>query len=244
MIDFFVEIFIVVYNLLFQNLGLTIIFIGILSKVILWPLTNANLRHTKRMQDIKPQLDQLKATHGSDRQKLTAEQMRLFKEQGINPAAGCLPLIVQLVLLIFLYQVVSQLITRGLNTSFLGFDLAKPDVFHIEGIPFALPGVLVLLAAVTSLIQAKMMLPEPIKVNKDDKPKEKAQKEDMADAMVSVQGQMVFLSPLLIAYAGTTFPAGLALYWVVTTVLAIVQQYITTGLGGLRGWLKKLNLVK
>lgn len=244
MINFFVDIFIGVYNLLFHNLGLTIIFIGVLSKVILWPLTNANLRHTKKMQEIKPHLDQLKAKHGTDRQKLSEAQMKLFKEQGINPAAGCLPLIVQIVLLLFLYQVVSQLIHRGLNTYFLGFDLAKPDVFHIPGVTFGLPGIIVLLAAVTSLIQAKMMLPQPVKVNREDKPKEKEQKEDMAEAMAGVQGQMVFLSPLLIAYAGTTFPAGLALYWVVTTTLAIVQQYLTSGLGGLSGWLKKLKLIK
>ena len=244
MINLFVNIFIGVYNLLFQNLGLTIIFIGALSKAVLWPLTTANLKHTKRMQEIKPQLDLLKQRHGGDRKRLSEEQMRLFKEEGVNPAAGCLPLIVQIGLLIFLYQVVNQLIHRGLNTSFLFWDLAKPDVFHIGGVPFALPGVLVLLAAVTSLIQAKMMLPEPVLVNKEDKPKEREQKEDVADAMASMQGQLVFLSPLLIAYAGTTFPAGLALYWVVTTLLAIIQQYLTSGLGGLRGWLKKLKLIK
>jgi len=243
MINFFVELFIVVYNVLFQNLGLTIIFIGALSKVVLWPLTAASLRYTRKMQEIKPYLDKLKEKHGSDRKKLSEAQMLLFKEQGVNPAAGCLPLVIQIVLLIFLYQVVDQLIKRGLNTSFLFWDLAKPDVFHLGGIPFGLPGVLVLLAAVASLVQAKMMLPVPIKVNKEDKKPEVEKKQDMASALTNAQSQMVFLSPLLIAYAGTTFPAGLALYWVVTTVLAIVQQYQATKLGGLKPWLKKLRLV-
>jgi YidC/Oxa1 family membrane protein insertase len=88
MIDLFVNLFIGLYNLLFQNLGLTIIVIGILSKVVVWPLSQANLRHARKMQELKPQLDSLKKKHGADRQKLTEAQMKLFKEQGVNPAAG------------------------------------------------------------------------------------------------------------------------------------------------------------
>jgi membrane protein insertase Oxa1/YidC/SpoIIIJ len=136
---------------------------------------------------------------------------------------------------------VTELLKRGLNTQFLVWDLAKPDTFNVSGVPFGLPGILVLLTAVATLIQAKMMLPEPIKINKDDTIKEAEKKEDLADAMVNIQGQMVFLSPLLIAYAGTTFPAGMALYWLVTTVLAIVQQYTVSGWGGLNSWLRKLK---
>lgn len=244
MIDFAVNIVLILYNLLFHNLGLTIIVIGILSRVVVWPLTQANLRYTKKMQEVKPQLDELKRIHGSDRKRHSEEQMKLFKEVGINPAAGCLPLIVQIAVLLFIYQIVNHLIHQGLNANFLWLNLGRPDAFKVSGVPFALPGALVLLTAVATLLQTKMMLPTPIKINKEDKPKEKEEKEDLAGSMANVQGQMLFLSPLLIAYVGTSFPAGLALYWLVTTVLAIVQQYLVGGWGGLNSWLKKLKLVK
>lgn len=242
--NFVIDLVLVLYNLFGHNLGLTIIFIGVLSRVVVWPLTQANLKHTKKMQEIKPHLDELKKKHGSDRKKFTEAQMKLFKDMNINPAAGCLPLIVQIVVLIFVYQVVSQLINKGLNASFLFWDLGHPDTFKVAGIPIGLPGILVLLAAIGSLVQAKMMLPEPVKVYKEDTGKEKNEKEDFSDAMASAQSQMLFLSPLLIAYFGTTFPAGLSLYWFVTTAIAIFQQYLVNGWGGLNPWLRVLKLVK
>lgn len=244
MIDIAVSLVLLLYNLLFHNLGLTIIVIGILSRVVVWPLTQANLRYTKRMQAVKPQLDELKRKHGTDRKRHSEEQMKLFKAEGINPAAGCLPLVVQIAVVFFIYKVIEQLIHQNVNTGFLYLDLAFPDTFKVGGVPFGLPGALVLLTAVATLVQTKMMLPLPVKINKEDKPKEKEEKQDVADAMVSAQSQMIFLSPLLIAYFGTTFPAGLSLYWLVTTLLAIWQQYLIGGWGGLNPWLKSLKLVK
>lgn len=244
MINFFVEIFIALYNILFHNLGLTIIVIAVGSRLLFWPLSRTSLQHNKKMQDIQPKLNELKKKHKDDRKRLSEEQMKLFKEHGINPAAGCLPLIVQIVVVLFLYQVVGGLLKHGLNTQFLFWNLANPDVFKVTGIPFAVPGALILVTALATLIQSKMMLPNPVPVNKEDKPKEAEQKQDFSQAMQNAQGQMLFLTPLLIAFAGTTLPAGLGLYWLVSTVLGIIQQYKVAGPGGLQSWLKKLNLMK
>lgn len=244
MIDFIVNILIALYNLLFQDLGLTIIVIGVVSKVVFWPLSKASLQYTKKMQEIKPQLDSLKKRHAGDRKRQAEEQSKFLKEVGVNPAAGCLPVLVQVVVFIFLYQAVTALIHRGLDTSFLFWDLAKPDVFHLSGVPFAIPGLLVLLTAVATFGQSKMMMPEPVKVNKDDKLKEKKEKQDFAGTMAEAQGQMLFLTPIIIIFFGTTLPSGLGLYWLVSTVVAIIQQYQLIGPGGLKGWLKKVNLAK
>ena len=114
----------------------------------------------------------------------------------------------------------------------------KPDTFKISAIPFDLPGVLVVLTAFATLIQSKMMLPEPIPEEKNDTKEERKDKEDLSTALTSSQGQLVYLLPLIILWSGTRFPAGLALYWLVSTLVGIYQQYTITGLGGIHSWIR------
>ncbi|OGY24805.1 MAG: hypothetical protein A2Y57_01735 [Candidatus Woykebacteria bacterium RBG_13_40_7b] len=215
MIDFFVDIILFLNKILFNNLGLTIIVLGTLTRLAFWPLFKSQMKHTKAMTDLKPKLDELKRRFKGDQKKQLEEQSKLFKSYGINPLGGCLPTIVQFAVIILLYQVLFKLFKMNVNTSFLIWDLSKPDIFKISSISFPIPGILVILTAVATFYQAKMMMPKPKAPTKDAG----------SDPMTMMSTQMVYLAPLMVLIFGTTFPSGLALYWTTTTFLTIIQQY-------------------
>lgn len=240
------------YKVLFNNFGLAIIVFTAVIRGILVPLTIPALKSAKKMADLKPHMDSLKEKHGTDKQRLQMEQLKLYKEHGINPAAGCLPMILQFLVLIALYQVFIFFINNGkvdgtaVNMHFLWMDLAKPDKTYI----------LPIIAAATQFILSLMMMSEKsdnlkLVINNNNKEikdniinkeqNKKAKNEDMQGAM---QKQMVFMMPAMTLFFGITLPSGLALYWVATTVFSLVQQYFVTGLGGLKPYLVKLKLVK
>ena len=214
MINFFVDIILFLNKILFNNLGLTIIVLGTLTRLAFWPLFKSQMKHTKAMTDLKPKLDELKRRFKGDQKKQLEEQSKLFKSHGINPLGGCLPTIVQFAVIILLYQVLFRLFKMNVNTSFLIWNLSKPDVFKIASISFPIPGVLVILTAIATFYQAKMMMPKPQVV-----------KSESSDPMTMMSTQMAYLAPLMVLIFGTTFPSGLALYWTITTSLTIIQQY-------------------
>lgn len=239
--DIFVDLLVSLTKIFSGNLGITIIFIGIASRVIFFPLLKSGHKQIKLQRDLKPQLDAIKKKHKNDRRRQLEEQTKLFQQAGFNPAVGCLSAIVQLVVAIILLNSLTGLLKAGLNNHFLSWDLAKPDTFKIEGIPFDLPGILVVLTAAATFLQSKMMLPEPLPLEKSDSKKEVGEKGDLSEALASSQGQLVYLFPLIILFSGRIFPSGLALYWLMSTLTGVVQQYYISGLGGLSPWLKRLQ---
>jgi YidC/Oxa1 family membrane protein insertase len=162
--------------------------------------------------------------------------MELYKQHNINPLSGCLPYILQLVVIIALYSVLRNFVPDALKqgfiiqTKFLGLDLSKSDPTRV--IP--------VLAAATQLILSLMILPGkehrdliPDTV-KSKKLKELNKKEEnTAEMAETMQKQMVFMMPLMTGWIALGFPAGLGLYWVITTIFSIVQQWAITGPGGL-----------
>lgn len=243
-------------------LGLSIIILTLIVKAVLWPFMSSQLKLSKKMSDLKPHMEELKKKHGTDKQAYAAAQMSLYKEHGVNPAGGCLPTIATIIITLALYQVISAMFnTHGgleqINKSlyfpdwklssppdphFLGFNLSgKPISFKWDG--YALL-ILPLITAFVTFIQSKMMIPAPLKDYKSDSPKEKKEKESMEDAMGAVQGQMVYLMPVMIGYFAAVSPAGLSIYWITFTILNIWQQYKIAGWGGMKPLMQKFNLVK
>ncbi len=230
------------------NFGIAIIVLTVILRTLMIPLSLPQLKSQKKMREIKPELDKLKAKHGKDAKALQLAQMELYKKYNINPLSGCLPYILQLVVIIALYNVLSRFVPDSLaqgynfNTFFLGLDLSKADPTRV--IP--------ILAAVTQLFLSLMILPgreqhdlipETVKTKAlKEANKKEAGTQEMADTM---QRQMVFMMPLMTGWIALGFPAGLGLYWVVTTVFSIVQQWMVSGPGGLEkvvdGVKKKLN---
>jgi len=199
------------YQVLGQNLGLAIIALTLILRVILFPLSLPALRSMRAQQEIQPDLARLKKKYKGDRQGLAAAQMELFKQKGVNPFSGCLPQILQLVILIALYNVfISNLRNGGLNQQFLIWNLSQKDPYFI--LPIA--------AAAAQFVLSKMMLPA-VSQEHDVTHKAKEKEEDFASAL---QRQNLYIFPIITLLLGLQFQAGLMLYWFVSVLLQIPQQ--------------------
>ena len=250
------------YGLLFNSLGLGIVAITILIRGALAPVMVPAMKSSGKMKKISPELEKLKKRFKNQPKKLQMAQMDLYKKHGINPAAGCLPMIVQLIVLITLYQVLYQVLKADgdmiaklneflysglkfpentvIDTKFLYFDLTKPDTITTSFFPFPLPGLVLLLATIVQFLNSKMMAPA-VEASKKIAKKTTDKKDDIATSM---QSQMMYLFPLMTLVIGYSFPSGLVVYWFIFSLASLIQQYFISGWGGLGPWLKKLKLVK
>ncbi len=240
-------------------LGFSIIVLTIIIRLLMYPLMASQLKASKKMQAIAPHISHLKEKHKGDAKKLQEETMRLYKEHGINPAAGCLPMIIQFPLIMALYSVLQTAVSTqqtnivshinklvyfdGLklvkpwDQSFFGIALGQNPSHLISSVPL-----IVLVPVVTGLlqfIQSKMMI-APAPANKITQIKEPGKKQD-SDFSTVFQSQTLFIFPLMIAYFSYSFPIGLSLYWNTFTLFGILQQYQIAGLGSLEPWLKKIT---
>ena len=244
------------------NFGWSIVLLTVGLRLAMTPLVLPSLRMSKIMQELSPELAKLKTQFKDDKQGLMKAQAELYKQHGANPASGCLPQIIQILVLIALFNAFnSVLVPNGnlieklnpllysfnklpkdfhLSNSFFYLNLAKPDTFKISGIPFPLPGFFLLITGLIQLFSSKMMAPE---IKAEQKLAEKTP-QDSDDTMAAVQQQMLYMFPLMTIIFGFQFPSGLVLYWLVFSLVSMVQQYYATGWGGLGPWLKKANLLK
>ena len=250
------------YKLLGSNMGLAIIGFSVFLRFILNPLTKPYMESMKKMKQIEPNLSKLKSKYKDDKKGLMAAQTELYKQKGVNPGAGCLPYLLQIVVLIALFNVFTRVLkTDGvvsselnsmlyqplkfsqeaiLNTRFLYLDVTKPDVFKFPSIPFGIPGPLLILAAILQLLTSKMMTPY-IEAEKKIAKETKGEADNM---QVAMQKSMSYTFPLFTLIFGMSFPSGLALYWLLFSVFQVWQQYRSTGWGGASPWIKKLGLLK
>lgn len=244
-------------------LGFAIIVLTIVIRLLLYPLMSSQLKASKKMQDLNPHLKNLKEKHKGDAKMLQQETMRLYKEHGVNPAAGCLPVLVQLPLIWALYAALQLIVKPGMATlkeinAMLysdSFKLLKPWDANFFGLPLAQtpshllstigPVILLvpILTGVFQFIQSKMMFstlpkPEGKKLAKVESVSAKKKNEDFATAF---QSQSLYIFPLMIGFFSWGFPIGLSLYWNTFTIFGIIQQYRISGLGGFKDWMDKLN---
>lgn len=224
--------------------GFALIILTAIIKLILNPLTGSQLKSTRKLALLKPELDKLSAQYKDDKTRLHQEQLKLYQQAGINPAAGCLPLLIQMPILIALYNIFFKLLDNGnlvqtvseinkvvylpllklesLDLSFFGLSLTtKPSEWQTKGIWFlAIP----VLTGLLQYWQTKMMSPVPKTTNdKQQITKINEKKED--DMSTAMQKQMTIMMPLMIGFFAYSFPLGLSLYWNTFTVFGIIQQY-------------------
>ena len=241
-------------------LGFSIILLTVIIRLALWPLTSAQLKSTAKMAALKPHLDRIKQEHGHDKVRHQQEVANLYKEHGVNPLAGCLPLLLQLPVFFALYNVLNRVVRadgqdfvntinsklyfgslhldQTPSTSFLGFSLSsKPSDWHQVGIVIL---VIPILTGLFQFLQSKMMTPvQAPQASVDSKkpvPADKS-KESMEDTMAQVQSQMTFIMPAMIAFFSYGFPVGLSLYWNTFTIIGVIQQYVISGPGSLAKYL-------
>ena len=188
------------------NYGFVIILFSLLVKILLSPLTKKSFQSTRRMQDLQPKIQVLKEKHKNDPKKLNAAQAELFKAEGVNPLGGCLPMLLQMPILIAFFTIFRSTIEfRG--APFFGWitDLSVPDTLTtIAGFPI---NVLPFLMGATMFLQQKLMA----------SPSGGAQ-----------QKMMMYFMNVFFLFIFYSFPSGLNLYYSVFNVLSIVQQkYLT-----------------
>ena len=206
-----------------HDIGLAILALTILIKLILWPLSAKALASQKAMQTIQPKLDELKKKYPKpeDKQVLTQEMMALYKEEKVNPFSSCLPLIIQLPFLWAIFRVFRDELTGKSSGLVYGF-INNPGALHniaFGFLDFSKPNIYLAVAAgLAQFVQAKMM---PMK--KPDVSGAGSKDESMA---VIMNKQMLYIFPVLTIFICLSLPAGLAFYWLVTTVLMILQQAI------------------
>lgn len=180
----------------FHNYGIAIILLTILVRVLFYPLTLKSMRSMKAMQKLQPQLNALKEKYKDDRDRMNREQMALFKAHNVNPAAGCLPMLVQLPVFIALYQLL-QSSMELFHAPFFGWirDLSEKDPYYIYPV----------LMGVAMLLQQRMT-PTP--------------------GMDPMQQKMMYILPVVFTFLMIGLPAGLTLYIFVSTLLGILQQVL------------------
>src|SRR5579859_3156267 len=224
------------------SLGLSILLFTFIVRALLLPLSIPSLKAQKKMRTLQPELKKLKEKFKNDKKGFQVAQLELYKKHNANPLNGCLPQIVQLVLLIFLYRVLVSFLSTAkihgvpIDPHFLWLNLGKPDSM------FILP----ILAAASQLILSVMILPggETVDIipegSKDKKLKAEKKEEDAAEMAATMQKQMLFMMPLMTGFIALRFPSGLTLYMVATTVFSVVQQFFLSGPGGLTMYWQRL----
>jgi YidC/Oxa1 family membrane protein insertase len=222
-ISVFINVLLWIYNAIGQNFGVAIILFTILIRIITWPLNAQQMKGAKAMQDLQndKEWQKIQKKYAKDREKLAQEQMRVYREKGINPFGSCLPTLVQFPIIIALYQSIIRALgstpldllklSRSLNTEildvanliplnskFLWMDLGQPEPYYI----------LAVVVALTTYVQSKLTLPASSNPN---------------DQSAAMGQSMAYTMPLMLGWFALTFPSGLAVYFVTSNVLGIIQ---------------------
>ena len=206
------------YNLT-GNLGLAIIILTVAIKILLWPLSAQATRAQKQLQAVQPKIEELKKRHKDKREEQAKALMELYHQEKINPLSSCLPVLIQLPLLIAVFQVFRQ----GLKSESLNLlypFITNPGSLNSllwDSIDLATPNVvLAVLAGLAQFWQTRMLM-----AKQPASPKPKSD-----DFAAILNKQMLYMMPILTVFIGLSLPSGLALYWLVFTLLTIGQQRI------------------
>lgn len=223
------------------NLGVAIIIFTLIFRFVTYFFTRKSLRSMEKMRALQPQLQALQKQYKGDPLKLHQEQTKLYQKHNIKPLAGCLPQLVQIFMLLIFYQAILKLlkIDNLSGVYFFSLDLTKVDPYHF--IP--------LLAAASQLFLSLMIAPGTKVADKSCELKElsgkelkqaKQEQDDAAKMAATMQKQMMFMMPFLSGFIAWNLPAGLGLYWIVSTLFSIGQQYHLSGWGEIAVYYRRL----
>jgi len=230
-----------IFNLLFglvalipgHSLGWAIVAVTLLIRVILLAPSAAAVRSQRELQALQPKIDEIRTKYKDQPDELNQKLLAVYQEHKVNPFGSCLPLLIQLPVLLVLYRVFLSGIHETnlnllysfvpnpgtLNTMFLGVDLGHPSL------------VLAVIAGALQFLQTRQMMSkqQQLKDEKNlpanEKPHGQKAEADAAKTAQDLSSKMVYVMPLLTIFIGATLPAALAIYWVVTTVFSIAQQW-------------------
>jgi YidC/Oxa1 family membrane protein insertase len=228
-IKFMVNALILIYGLVGNNFGIAIILFTVLIRLVTWPLNAQQMKGAKAMQDLQSDKDwqAIQKKYAKDREKLAQEQLRVYREKGINPFGSCLPTLIQFPILFALIPSITYAIgstplsllklSRSLydwqnataliplNSQFLGMDLGLPERTIILGVAIPL---LAIIVALTTYIQTKLTMPAAA---------------DSNDQSAATARIMSIQMPLLLFFFSLNYASGLAVYFVASNILSIIQ---------------------
>ncbi len=195
------------------NYGIVIIILSIFTKVVFYRLTHKSFKSMREMQALQPRLQALKQKYKDNRQKLSEETMKLYKEAGVNPLGGCLPMLLQMPVFIALFNVLRNTIELR-QAPFVGWinDLSQQDM--LARLPVSLPLIGDALSVLPILMGVGMIFQSKIGGSITG-----------AEATPGQSKMMTYLMPIVFTALFYKMPSGLVIYWIVNTVLSIVQQY-------------------
>jgi len=204
------RLLLLLYNFVPGNdLGIAIIILTIIIRLILFPFSRISLKSQKALQDLQPKLQEIKKKYAGDQQKQAMETMKLYKENKVNPFSSCLLLLIQLPIMIAVFQVLrAGVADNSLNSLAFGFlNLSRPNIF------------LAFLTAVLQYCQMKKMVTAK-------PPKEMAKQKGVKDENIAAiaNKQMKLMMPILTLLIGTTLPSGLMIYWLIGLLSTMLEQ--------------------
>ena len=196
------------------NFGVGIIILTICIRIVLFPLANKSFKSMNSMRMITPEIQRIRERYKDDRQRMNQEMFAMYKEKKINPAAGCLPILIQIPIFFALYKVLFVSIEMR-HAPFFGWikDLSAPDptsLFNLFGlVPWDTPafltiGIWPILMGITMFLQQKINPPPPD----------------------PIQAKIFMMLPFIFTFLLATFPSGMVVYWTINNILSIAQQYI------------------
>lgn len=210
---------ILIYNIA-PDMGIAIIILTVLIRLIFAPLSKKSIQSQKAMAELQPKMKEIQRKHKDNKEEQGRAMMALYKENKVNPVSGCLPMLIQLPVIIALYRVFLNGVNVGQLNTLYNF-VARPQSLNFMFLGFinlAATGniILALIAGGSQFIQTKMMMPSQVGKKNSD--------------MASMIGQqMIYTMPLATVFIAWKLPAALALSWIVFTVFGIIQQYRLEG---------------
>ena len=235
MLDFIIYPFANLLLLLYQYLGrqtvVAIAALTILIRLLILPLTLSQQRSAQKMQELQPEIEELREKYGDDQEKLAQKQMELWKKAGVNPAGGCLPLLIQLPIMIALYRAIIFCVPSTplqlfqfsghifidqwlpgltglvpLQSTFLGMDLGQPPS-PAQWWSYALP----VLVFATSWLQQKLLSP--------------GSSGDGGSQAEAMSQQMQIMMPLMFGFISVQYATGLSIYFIISNLFGMAQYY-------------------
>ena len=194
------------------DIGIVIILLTVLIRLILLPSFHKSLKHQRALQSLQPKMDEIKEKYKDDKEAQAKAMMELYSIHKVNPLSSCLPLLIQLPILIALYRVFIQSLGSGPLQGLYHF---VPNPGHIDPMFLHLINLgtknywLAIIAALSQYFLGLMQQP--------NKPTDSTAR--------IMRAQMLYMFPLVTLFIGLKIPAGLVLYWIVTTLFGIAQQY-------------------
>jgi YidC/Oxa1 family membrane protein insertase len=208
------------YDLLpIQDLGLAIILLTFFIKLVLLPLSQKALRSQKALQELQPEIAEIQAKFKGDREKLGRATMKLYQARGINPMGGCLPLLIQLPILIALFDLFRRFESINLDATLYPF-IANPGGFSpvfLGLVNLIEPSlVLALIAGLAQFWQSRLMFKIRPKTSIE------AKRSELFSHLMGKQ--MIYVMPALTAFIALSLPSALALYWAVNALFTVGQE--------------------